>query len=439
MGFWDVVNDIGEAIEDGVEAVVEGVGQVADDALDVLSDGAKAIGLDGIAEGLDDLGDNIASGTGGDVEEEELGETEDPKELIRGEPAEISSTAQTLQKMATAIDSTGQALKQIDAAEWVGEGADAFNAVYDKQPKLWFDCADAFTSAAKAMEAWHNEVKTGQGKAADAIDKWKAADAEERRQKNWWNSLTGEQQAQTTLVDTWTSMRNEAREILRGARTQRDNGASIAVGAFSAATDKAPKEPPFTDRWIANISDMGGVLEHGALNFTSGLLTSFTGLVQFVRQVNPTDIYNMTHPAEYAAGLSDLATGLVVAVADPGATVSAILSDARKNPFEFMGALTGDALLTAATGGGGSAKVAVSALRKMKDAGRLARGGGRGGGGGGGRGPEGGTTPRGRRGGGGGPPRSAAPPPPPPPGPPPAGEPARVLHLPQRTDGDLGT
>ncbi|ASF07181.1 hypothetical protein NBRGN_080_00320 [Nocardia brasiliensis NBRC 14402] len=373
MGFWDVVNDIGEAIEDGVEAVVEGVGQVADDALDLLSDGAKAIGLDGIAEGLDDLGDNIASGTGGDVEEEELGATEDPKELIRGEPTEISSTAQTLQKMATAIDSTGQALKQIDAAEWVGEGADAFNAVYDKQPKLWFDCADAFTSAAKAMEAWHNEVKTGQGKAADAIDKWKAADAEERRQKNWWNSLTGEQQAQTTLVDTWTSMRNEAREILRGARTQRDNGASIAVGAFSAATDKAPKEPPFTDRWIANISDLGGVLEHGALNFTSGLLTSFTGLVQFVRQVNPTDIYNMTHPAEYAAGLSDLATGLVVAVADPGATVSAILSDARKNPFEFMGALTGDALLTAATGGGGSAKVAVSALRKMKDAGRLAR------------------------------------------------------------------
>ncbi|MGW4845764.1 putative T7SS-secreted protein [Nocardia brasiliensis] len=373
MGLWDIVNDIGEAIEDGVEAVVEGVGQVADDALDLLSDGAKAIGLDGIAEGLDDLGDNIASGTGGDVEEEELGETEDPKELIRGEPTEISSTAQTLQKMATAIDSTGQALKQIDAAEWVGDGADAFNAVYDKQPKLWFDCADAFTSAAKAMEAWHNEVKTGQGKAADAIDKWKAADAEERRQKNWWNSLTGEQQAQTTLVDTWTSMRNEAREILRGARTQRDNGASIAVGAFSAATDKAPKEPPFTDRWIANISDLGGVLEHGALNFTSGLLTSFTGLVQFVRQVNPTDIYNMTHPAEYAAGLSDLATGLVVAVADPGATVSAILSDARKNPFEFMGALTGDALLTAATGGGGSAKVAVSALRKMKDAGRLAR------------------------------------------------------------------
>ncbi|QBS39431.1 putative T7SS-secreted protein [Nocardia sp. CS682] len=374
MGLWDVVNDIGDAIEKGVEKVVEGAGQVIDDGLDVLSDGAKYVGLDGLAEGLDDLGDNIASGTGGAVDEEELGETEDPKELVRGEPSEISSTAETLQKMATAIESTGQALKQIDAADWSGQGADAFNAIYDKQPKLWFDAADAFTSAAKAMEAWHNEVKTAQDKAADAIDKWKAADAEERRQKNWWNSLTGEQQAQTTLVDTWTSMRNDAREILRGARTQRDNGASIAVSAFAAATDKAPKEPPFTDRWIANISDMGGVLEHGALNFTSGLLTSLTGLVQFARQVNPTDIYNLTHPAEYATGLSNLGTGLVVAVADPGATVKAILSDARKNPFEFIGALTGDALLTAATGGGGSAKVALSALRKATDAGRLARG-----------------------------------------------------------------
>ncbi|MFB8281304.1 putative T7SS-secreted protein [Nocardia colli] len=373
MGFWDIVDSIGEAIEDGVEAVVEGAGQVIDDTLDFVADGAKAIGLDGIAEGLDDLGDNIASATGGDVKEEELGETEDPKELIRGDPSEIHSTAETLQKMAAAVEATGQALKQIDAAEWVGEGADAFNAVYDKQPKLWFDCADAFTSAAMAMRAWHNEVKTAQDKAADAIDKWKAADAEERRQKNWWNSLTGEQQAQTTLVDTWTPMRNDAREILRGARTQRDNGASIAVSAFTAATEKAPKEPPFSDRWMANVSDLYGVLEHGALNFTSGLLTSFTGLVQFVRQVNPTDIYNLTHPAEYAAGLSDLATGLVVAAADPGATVSAILSDARKNPFEFLGALTGDALLTAATGGGGSAKTAINALRKIKDASRLTR------------------------------------------------------------------
>ncbi|MGY2112952.1 putative T7SS-secreted protein [Nocardia gipuzkoensis] len=373
MGLGDFLDDIGDAIEKGVEDGIEGLGQLADSTLDALGDGADAIGLDSLGEGLDDLGDDIASATGGEVDERELGETDDPKELIRGEPAEIGSTAETLRKMAAAIDSTGQALRKIDAAEWVGQGADAFNEVYDKQPKLWFDGADAMTAAADAMNAWHNEVKTAQAKAADAIEQWKAADAEERRQKTWWNSLSGEQQAQTPLVDTWTSMRNAARDVLRGARNQRDNGASIAVSAFAAATEKAPKEPPFTERWIANLSDLGGVLEHGRLNFMAGLYTSLTGLVQFVRRVNPTDIYNLTHPAEYAAGLSDLGTGLVVAVADPGATVSAILSDARRNPFEFAGALTGDLLVTVATGGGGSAKLGVSALKRVADAGRVAR------------------------------------------------------------------
>ncbi len=378
MGLGDFIDKVGSAIEDGVEDLVEGAGQVIDDGLDVVGDAAGYVGLDSVDDALDDLGDNIASATGGDVEEEELGQTEDPKELILGEPSEIGSTAETLKKMAAAIESTGQALQKIDAADWTGKGADAFNEVYDKQPKLWFDGGDAMTAAADAMEAWQNEVKTAQDKAGNAIERWKAAHAEEVRQKNWWNSLTGEQQQQNPLVDTWTSLRNEAREILRGARIQRDNGASIADGALAAATEKAPKEPPFSERWIANISDLGGVLEHGALNFYSGLLTSLTGLVQFVRQVNPTDIYNITHPADYVEGLSDLGTGLVVAVADPGATVDAILKDARANPFEFVGALTGDALLTAATGGGGSAKVAISALKKVTNAGRRLPDGGSG-------------------------------------------------------------
>ncbi|MFI1236225.1 putative T7SS-secreted protein [Nocardia salmonicida] len=376
MGLGDFIDKVGSAIEDGVEDLAEGAGQVIDDGLDVVGDAAGYVGLDSVDDALDDLGDNIASATGGDVEEEELGQTEDPKALILGEPSEIGSAAETLKKMAEAIESTGQALQKIDAADWTGEGADAFNQVYDKQPKLWFEGGDAMTAAAGAMEAWQNEVKAAQDKAATAVERWKAAHAEEVRQKNWWNSLTGKEQRQNPLVDTWTSLRNDAREILRGARVQRDNGASIANSALSAATEKAPKEPPFTDRWIANISDLGGVLEHGALNFSAGLLTSLTGLVQFVRQVNPTDIYNITHPADYAKGLSDLGTGLVVAVADPGAAVSAIVKDARANPFEFVGALTGDALLTAATGGGGSAKVAISALKKATNAGRRLPGSG---------------------------------------------------------------
>ncbi|MCA2210830.1 putative T7SS-secreted protein [Nocardia rosealba] len=376
MGIGDFIDKVGSAIEDGVENVVEGAGQIIDDGLDVVGDAAKHVGLEKFGNALDDLGDNIASATGGDVEEEELGRTEDPKELILGEPSEIGSAAETLTKMAEAIESTGQALQKIDATEWTGKGADAFNAVYDKQPKLWFDGADAMAAAAEALKAWQNEVKAAQDKAQTAIDRWKAADAEERRQKTWWNGLTGEQQQANPLIDTWTTIRNEAREILRGARVQRDNGASIAVGAIETATERAPKEPPFSERWIANISDLKGVLDHAALNFTAGFLTAITGMVQLVRQVNPTDIYNITHPADYAKGLSDLGTGLVVAVADPGAAVDAILKEARANPFEFAGSLAPDLILTAATGGGGSVKTAISALKRGADAGRRVSGNG---------------------------------------------------------------
>ncbi|MFC9963038.1 putative T7SS-secreted protein [Nocardia ignorata] len=376
MGIGEIFDKVGSAIEDGVENVVEGAGQIIDDGLDVVGDAAEHVGLEKIGNALDDLGDNIASATGGDVEEEELGQAEDPKELILGEPSEIGSAAETLTKMAEAIESTGQALQKIDAAEWTGKGADAFNAVYDKQPKLWFDGADAMAAAAEALKAWQNEVKAAQDKAQTAIDRWKAADAEERRQKTWWNGLTGEQQQANPLIDTWTAIRNEAREILRGARVQRDNGASIAVGAIETATERAPKEPPFSERWIANISDLKGVFDHAALNFTAGFLTAVTGMVQLVRQVNPTDIYNITHPAEYAKGLSDLGTGLVVAVADPGAAVDAILKEARANPFEFAGSLAPDLILTAATGGGGSVKTAISALKRGADAGRRVSGNG---------------------------------------------------------------
>ncbi|WP_327114019.1 putative T7SS-secreted protein [Nocardia sp. NBC_01730] len=227
--------------------------------------------------------------------------------------------------------------------------------------------------ASGVLDSWYHEVTAAQTKAADAIARWEAADTEETTRKNQWNTLSDEQKRKTPLTDTWTSIRNEAREILRGARSQRDNAANSAAAALAAATEAAPTEPPFTERWSDNLSDLSGAVDQAKLNFTSGLLTSFTGIVQFVRQVSPMDPYNLTHPAEYLSGMSDLGTGLVVAAADPGATVSSILSGARKNPSEFLGSLTGDLITTVGTGGAGAAKPALSALDKIGDVSKVGK------------------------------------------------------------------
>ncbi|BAH51773.1 putative T7SS-secreted protein [Rhodococcus opacus] len=378
---WDdakgAIDEFGDAAEDAIESTVENVGQAVDSGLDSAAGLAHRIGADGVADTLTDLGDEIAGVTGGPVDELDLGQTEDPKELIRGEPSAISEATTTLTDLATSIGSTGDALLTVDAAGWTGSAADGFNEVFDKQPGLWHDAADAMNSAAQTLVSWGHTVEAAQARAADAVARWKQADDEERAKKSAYNALTGEQQADNPLVDTWTAMREEARDILRGARAERDGVAGQVSGALNGAAATAPTEPPFTERWMNNLTDATDGVHLGVANFYSGLLTGLSGIVQFVRQVNPTATYNMTHPADYQAGLSNLATGIVIAAADPGTVVSTIVGDIRKNPLEFAGGLTGDAVLTAATGGAGAgvagARTAVHVLDTAGDLGNGAR------------------------------------------------------------------
>jgi hypothetical protein len=273
--------------------------------------------LDDVGD-IEDFGDQIVDATGGQVRERELGQTEDPKQLILGDPGKITHAGDELKKMGDSIEKTGDALKKIDVADWVGATADAFHGEFAKQPKLWWQGSDAMHAAAGVLDTWYHEVNGAQSKAADAIAKWKQADTEDHTKKNSWNALSNEQKRKTPLVDTWSSMREAARDILRGARSQRDNAAATAAAGLSKATESAPTEPPFTARMSADFSDFRQAWDQGKMSFTKGLVTSFTGIVQFVRQVSPLDSYNMTHPAEYIKGMSDLSTGLVVAAADPG-------------------------------------------------------------------------------------------------------------------------
>ncbi|MEV0687179.1 putative T7SS-secreted protein [Nocardia sp. NPDC050378] len=368
MGIGDFINDLGDSIEEGLESATEKVGQAYNSALDTWSGAAKAVGADGLSEWLDDAGDKIVDATGGAVPEKELGETTDPKELIRGEPAKIREVAEQLGQIGTAIDQTGDALRKIDVSDWTGDASTAFHEEFAKQPKLWWDGADAMGKAKGALEAWVHEVEAAQTKAAEAIAKWQAADNEERDRKNEWNAKSDEDRKDKSLTDTWTAMRDEARSILNGARTQRDNAANTAVTAITAATETAPQEPPFLSRWGSNFEDLGAMMEHAQANITTGLLTSLTGLVQFVRSVNPLDLYNATHPAEYMSKMSDMSTGMILAAADPKATASAMLAGFKANPTEALGALTGDALTTLATGGaGGAAKLTASTVNRVTD------------------------------------------------------------------------
>ncbi|MGC0363100.1 RHS repeat-associated protein [Rhodococcus sp. 27YEA15] len=351
----DFVDRVGGKVEDAVESGLESAGRVIDAGTDALAGEAHRIGADGLAGALTSLGDSIASMTGGEVDELELGQTEEPKKLIRGDSSAIIGASDTLTSLSASIGSTGTALRQIDAEGWQGDGADAFNAAYDKQPQLWFDGAVAMTAAASALTSWAHAVEALQGRAADAIAVWNEATQVAKAQIAAFNAMDAEQQQANPLNDTWTAMREEARSILADARIERDGIADRIVGALQQAVAAAPAEPPFTQRMLANLTDLVDAGDLASANFRSGLVGSLSGIVAFARQINPTDTYNLTHPAQYVAGMSDIVAGVTAAAANPSAAVSMMFTGIAKNPFEFAGSVTGDAVLTAATGGAGGA------------------------------------------------------------------------------------
>lgn len=183
----------GDAIAGGIEAGAEAVGQAVDGALDWVADGARAVGADAVVGVLDDLGDRMASATGGQVDERELGETEDPRELIRGDAAAITGVADALGELAVGIGDTGAALARFDTPGWSGDAAEQFREAYAKQPTLWAQGSEAMTTAQGALFDWAAAVTAAQSRAADAIDRWRQAQQNERATIAAYNALDAEQ------------------------------------------------------------------------------------------------------------------------------------------------------------------------------------------------------------------------------------------------------
>ncbi|MFJ4657979.1 putative T7SS-secreted protein [Nocardia sp. NPDC088792] len=369
MGFGSFLDNIGDKIENAVDSAVKTVkekaGEAGEGALDGAAVIARSLGADGVADELNKAGEHLADLAGADVPEKELGETDDPKELIHGDPAAIHTLAEKLRTMGDDLSHTGEALKAINVADWTGKAADAFHREYAKQPKLWWDGADAMHAAAGLLDGWYWTVTTAQTAAEEAIREWQDAAKEEKRAKDSYNALSSAQKKRTTLTDSWSSMRQNARDRLRAARKTRDQEAASLVSGMDAEKNKAPEKPPFHERMLDDVGDLYSGSQLATANFTKGLLTSATSMVQFVRSTDILDPYNLTHPAEYFEHMGDLGTGLITASADPGSVVKSYLKNWSDNPSEAAGSFVGDILLTVATDGTGT--VAKTSLTAAKD------------------------------------------------------------------------
>ncbi|MFD3749227.1 putative T7SS-secreted protein [Streptomyces cyaneofuscatus] len=371
--------DLGGAFDKAVDGTVRGLdkgkellGRGVDAATDKVGAELDKVGAHGWADKVEDWGDATASSLGAEVGEKQLGQSEEADELIHGKPEKITAAVKNLRDFQKAFDLVGGGLKKLDSGNWRGEAADTFRSKFQALPTDWLRAADAFEDAAKALETYASAVTSAQGKARAAIALYKEGTQDSEKAVSAFNKKVEAYNAARTsdeplphpgtFSDPGVSKRKRAQEDLEDARRSRNEAGERAKGAVTAAMAHAPKEPTGRDRFKDELYDHG--LSQGVeiAHLGGGILKGTGGLVGFLRQTNPIDPYNLTHPAEMYKGVNMTLSGLARTAANPDRALENAWDAAKSDPGEFIGRLLPEA---AGTKGAGTLRGGLRAgLRK---------------------------------------------------------------------------
>lgn len=312
-----------DALEDGKEFV----GGLVDDATDVIGGGLRAIGLDSIATGVEDLGDDIANSLGAMPGEKNLEQTKDPKELILGDPAGITALADKFTGFAGDFIKAGQGLRGISVGEWTGSGESGFQDATAHQVPLWFEAGDAAAKAAATLAGWAGVVTFAQQKAAEAVRIWEEG---ERKRDEWvskantyndelddYNHDRRDTPPTHPGPNPWPGYRAEAERVLQVGRDHR-NAAALGVKAeLSGAANMAPPMPSAFDQARMTATDVGTAGSMAIAHFGAGGLGAVTEVFKGLNMLSPQNPYNIANPHEYMRNSASMVTGIVHQVAHP--------------------------------------------------------------------------------------------------------------------------
>ncbi|MEW2438716.1 putative T7SS-secreted protein [Streptomyces caniferus] len=381
----DLANKVGEGANEFTDAVERGAGEAVEFGADKVGDALDTVGADGAADAVRSGGDKLAGALGAHVDERQLGETENPKELIHGNVEKINESASHLKDFSAAFDRVADGMRKLGSHRgWGGKAADAFREKFDMHPKQWMHAADACGDASKALKSYAETVSWAQGKAADAIEKYQKAEEATRKANEIygakvkfylgdveaWNDIARSggdpgpaPQKPGDFVDPGDGGREAAEEILKEARSQRNEAAEKARNVIKGALAHAPDKPAFTDLAGAALKDGGKafVLEH--MHLAGGALKAGAETLKLARMVNPTDPYNITHPWKFLGNAGTTLLGLAQAPLHPINTAKGLLGSGwGSDPVDAYGALLLN--LVGGKGAGGLAKGAAKAAAK---------------------------------------------------------------------------
>ncbi|MGW1792074.1 putative T7SS-secreted protein [Streptomyces tubercidicus] len=377
----DAVNAVGEGASKFTGAVERGAGELVEHGADLTGDALEAAGLDDAGHAVRSAGADVAGALGAHVDERQLGETEDPKELIHGDVEKINETASHLKDFSTAFDRVADGMRKIGSGQhWSGMAADAFREAFDMHPKQWMHAADACDDASKALKSYAETVSWAQGKAGDAIDKYRKALEATRRAieayKTKVDTFNAKVDSYNTAVDRGedpgaqpqkpvafkdpgTEGREAAQDMLKNARTQRNEAAGRARNAIKSALAHAPDKPALTQLAGAALKDGGEAFLLSNVHLAGGALKAAAGTLKLVRTVNPMDPYNITHPWQYLSHASTTLMGLAQAPLHPIDSAKGMLGSGwGSDPLD-----AGTSMVVNVFGGKGAGGLAKGGLR----------------------------------------------------------------------------
>ncbi|MFJ5972896.1 putative T7SS-secreted protein [Streptomyces sp. NPDC093060] len=358
MGLGDLTNDLiggaGHVIDSGKKFVGEGI----DKGTDLIGAGLNKAGAHGWADKVENWGDGAASALGATPGEQQLGESDDPTDLVHGSAKDILATAKHLKDFHKAFNNVGQGMRKLDSSQWQGEAAETFREKFAMHPVKWLHAADACSTAAAALETYAETVTWAQKQAKAAIDLYKAGTEASEKAKAVYEKRSDAYKAAVAsgdkdpgpapgdFHDPGTADLKRADEILNEARKQRNTAADTAAKAVDTALAHAPAEPPPLTQLKVDAADGFDAFNTEAVHFGGGAVKGLSGLMSMARSANPLDPYNLAHPAEALQHQAMTLAGLVSGVTHPERTLKQNLGDFIKDPAEFGGRFAPQVLLT---------------------------------------------------------------------------------------------
>jgi hypothetical protein len=178
----------------------------------------------------------------------ELGETEDPKELVPGDVEQIEANVTRLTSEHTRISGRLDSLKAVRVPDWTGVAQESWEVSYDAEVERWKKYLKHIEETRDAIKTYSGSVTASQSKAQQAIDKWNKGEAATKQAVTDYNEAVDNYNEHVcdpipvngpplirparpgVFVDPGQSIRDEAEEILDGARDDLETAGEDAVG-----------------------------------------------------------------------------------------------------------------------------------------------------------------------------------------------------------------